>query len=52
MTHPIAGPCDSPNVDTVNKVPKVLPDIIDRGIERSDDFNRSAQDLADQVACN
>lgn len=27
MTHPIAGPCDSPNVVTVNKVPKVLPDI-------------------------
>jgi hypothetical protein len=27
-THPIAGPCDSPNVVTVKSVPRVLPDMI------------------------
>ena len=27
MTQPIAGPCDSPKDVTVNKVPKVFPDM-------------------------
>ena len=27
MTHPMAGPCDSPKVVTENKVPNELPDI-------------------------
>src|SRR6266481_9514067 len=27
-TQPIAAPCDSPNEVTVNKVPKVFPDIL------------------------
>src|SRR6478672_5823287 len=26
-TQPIAGPCDSPNVVTVKRVPRVLPDM-------------------------
>jgi hypothetical protein len=26
-TQPIAGPCDSPNEVTANRVPKVLPDM-------------------------
>ena len=27
ITQPIAGPCDSPKVVTVKRVPKVLPDM-------------------------
>lgn len=27
ITHPIAGPRDSPNVVTVKRVPRVLPDM-------------------------
>lgn len=27
ITQPIAGPCDSPNVVTVKRVPNVLPDM-------------------------
>lgn len=30
ITHPIAGPWDSPKVVTVKSVPRVLPDILER----------------------
>jgi hypothetical protein len=28
MTPPIAGPCDSPKVVSLNKVPNIFPDIV------------------------
>ena len=35
-TQPIAGPCDSPNDVTQNRVPNVLPDMGARDVERID----------------
>jgi hypothetical protein len=44
--QPMAGPCDSPNVVTVNNLPNVLPDMVQAKKKGKCHFTSAALPLA------